>query len=209
MYLPSVFLETDIGTVGAFVDKHPLATVALVANGRPHIDHIPFIRLSDLNPGACLVAHVAKGNDTWRLTAENPAALLVFSGASAYVSPSFYPSKSVSHEVVPTWNYVSVHITGTIRVSHDESEKRQIVDQLTRRMESDRPEPWSIDDAPPPYIEKMLSGIVALFFTIEKVDAKFKASQNKSRDDVSGVVDGLLSNSLTSEAGKIAEMKSK
>jgi transcriptional regulator len=76
-------------------------------------------------------------------------------------------------------------------------------------MESDRPEPWSIDDAPPPYIEKMLSGIVALFFTIEKVDAKFKASQNKSRDDVSGVVDGLLSNSLTAEAGRIAEMKSK
>lgn len=204
MYLPSVFSEADTRVIEQFVDRHPLATVALVADGRPHIDHVPFMRLAGLGRGDRLIAHVAKANETWKLIAQNPSALLVFSGASAYVSPSFYPSKGVTHEVVPTWNYVSIHISGILSVSHDESEKRRVVDQLTRRMESDRPAPWSIDDAPPRYIEKMLSGIVALSFEIEKVDAKFKASQNKNKTDIAGVVKGLSSDSLTQDAAMVA-----
>jgi transcriptional regulator len=204
MYVPSVFSETDTETIERFVDEHPLATIVLVADGQPHIDHIPFMRSSELARGGHLVAHVAKPNLTWKLIDQNPLAVLVFTGASAYVSPSFYRSKTVTHEVVPTWNYGSVHLRGRLSYSHDHDEKRRAVDQLTQKMESQRPVPWSIDEAPHAYIEKMLTGIVALSFQIETIEAKFKASQNKKADDRLGVIEGLSSNSLTAEAAALA-----
>jgi transcriptional regulator len=204
MYVPSAFSETDTETIERFVDEHPLATVVLVADGLPHIDHIPFMRTSGLTRGGHLVAHVAKPNLTWKLVEKNPSAVVIFTGASAYVSPSFYPSKAVNHEVVPTLNYGSVHLRGRLSCSHDDDDKIRAVDQLTRKMEAPRTTPWSIDDAPHAYIEKMLTGIVALSFQIETIEAKFKASQNKGPDDRRGVVDGLSSNSLTAEAAALA-----
>lgn len=205
MYVPSVFKEADSATIERFVDEHPLATVVLVAEGQPHVDHVPFMRVSGLSPGGLLVAHVAKANNTWKLIDQNPSAVLVFTGASAYVSPSFYPSKPITHEVVPTWNYVSVHLKGKLSHSHDHDEKKRIVDRLTQKMEATRSAPWSIDDAPMPYIETMLSGIVALSFQIESIEAKFKASQNKNSKDRQGVVDGLEKNSLTTEAASVVK----
>jgi transcriptional regulator len=204
MYVPSAFSETDTETIERFVDEHPLATVVLVADGQPHIDHIPFMRTSGLTRGGHLVAHVAKPNLTWKLVENNPSAVVIFTGASAYVSPSFYPSKAVNHQVVPTWNYGSVHLRGRLSCSHDDDDKRRAVDQLTRKMEAPRPTPWSIDDAPHAYIERMLTGVVALSFQIETIEAKFKTSQNKGSDDRRGVVDGLSSNSLTAEAAALA-----
>lgn len=203
MYVPSVFSETDIGKIECFVDDHPLATVVLVADGQAHVDHIPFMRTSGLTTGGELVAHVAKANTIWKLIDQNPSAVLIFAGASAYVSPSFYPSKAITHEVVPTWNYVSIHLKGRLRLSHDNDDKRRAVDYLTRKMEATRSAPWTIDDAPSDYIEKMLTGIVSLSFQIELIEAKFKASQNKNQEDRQGVVDSLESNSLTSEAAAV------
>ena len=205
MYIPSLFKESDTATIERFVDEHPLATVVLVTDGQPHVDHIPFMRISGLSPGDVLIAHVAKANNTWKLIDQTPSAMLVFTGASAYVSPSFYPSKPITHEVVPTWNYVGVHLKGKLSYSHDHDEKKRTVDHLTRKMEATRSEPWSIDDAPASYIATMLSGVVALSFQIETIEAKFKASQNKTRKDRQGVIDGLESNSLTAEAAAIVK----
>jgi len=205
MYIPSLFKESDTATIERFVDEHPLATVVLVTDGQPHVDHIPFMRISGLSPGGVLIAHVAKANNTWKLIDQTPSAMLVFTGASAYVSPSFYPSKPITHEVVPTWNYVGVHLKGKLSYSHDHHEKKRTVDHLTRKMEATRSEPWSIDDAPASYIATMLSGVVALSFQIETIEAKFKASQNKTRKDRQGVIDGLESNSLTAEAAAIVK----
>jgi transcriptional regulator len=205
MYIPSLFKESDTATIERFVDEHPLATVVLVTDGQPHVDHIPFMRISGLSPGGVLIAHVAKANNTWKLIDQTPSAMLVFTGASAYVSPSFYPSKPITHEVVPTWNYVGVHLKGKLSYSHDHDEKKRTVDHLTRKMEATRAEPWSIDDAPASYIAAMLSGVVALSFQIETIEAKFKASQNKTRKDRQGVIDGLESNSLTAEAAAIVK----
>lgn len=207
MYLPSVFTETDLGTIQTFVDRHPLATLALVVDGQPHLDHLPWRRLSDLSRGGRLIAHVAKSNKTWRAAESGTPALLAFLGASAYISPSLYPSKAVTHEVVPTWNYASVHLRGTIRCAHDRDEKRAIVKALTEHMESSRPQPWAVDDAPKTYVDKMLDGIVALTFEIDSVQAKFKASQNRLPDDRKGVVHGLSDDPSTTEAAELVAAK--
>lgn len=207
MYLPSVFSETDPQTLEVFVDEHPLATVVFVAEDRPQVDHIPFMRVAGLGRGERLIAHVSKSNPMWKLIDGGASTVLVFSGASAYVTPSLYPSKAITHQVVPTWNYASVHIRGTLSCSHDLDEKRRTVDRLTRKMESGNASPWSIDDAPTQYIEKMLAGIVALSFEIDSIEGKIKASQNKSREDRKGVIDGLSRHPSSVEAAALAAKK--
>jgi transcriptional regulator len=119
------------------------------------------------------------------------------------VSPSFYPSKLRTHEVVPTWNYVAVHVRGTLACTHDRDTKRQLVEQLTRHMESQRQEPWAVSDAPADYIEKMLQGLVGLTLTISEIVAKTKASQNRTAEDRRGVAEGLAAEEGAREAADV------
>lgn len=207
MYVPAVFAESDQTSIDGLIDRHPLATLVFVSGGSAHVDHLPFVRLGMAKAGGELVAHVSTSNPTWKLVAEGIDAVLAFTGASAYVSPSLYPTKKITHEVVPTWNYASVHLRGRLRCSHDRDAKHRIVETLTRTMESPRTEPWAMSDAPAAYIEKMLAGVVALEFVVTDVTAKFKASQNRSAEDRRGVVAGLGAESATQEASRLAAEK--
>jgi transcriptional regulator len=205
MYLPTVFAETDAAFIADFVDQHPLATVVISDHDGLLVDHIPFIRDGELAMGHRLVAHAAKANSLWRALDTGAPAVLVFSGAGAYVSPSFYPSKQTTHEVVPTWNYVAIHVHGRLSCTNDDAEKRAIVDRLTNKMESARTDPWKMSDAPTRYIDKMLQGVVGLVFEIEAIVAKTKASQNRLPGDRAGVIAGLATEEETSEAARIVE----
>ncbi|MEY3975104.1 MAG: hypothetical protein RLZZ33_159 [Pseudomonadota bacterium] len=203
MYLPTVFAETDTAFIADFVDRHPLATVVISGHDGLLVDHIPFIRDGELTVGHRLIAHAAKANSLWRALDTGAPAVLVFSGAGAYVSPSFYPSKQTTHEVVPTWNYVAIHIHGRLTCTRDDAETRAIVDRLTNKMEATRADPWKMSDAPAHYIDQMLQGVVGLVFQIEAIVAKTKASQNRLPEDRAGVLAGLTSSEETSEALRV------
>jgi transcriptional regulator len=203
MYVPDVFKETDHDRVAQFIARHPLATLIGVQEGKPVADHLPFLCLDTLAPGSKLIAHTSISNPTWKLGENRPEVLLVFSGATAYVSPSLYPSKQQTHEVVPTYNYLSVHLRGHLEHSHERDTKLHHVTRLTEAMERTRAEPWSVDDAPAPYIEKMLKGLVALTFTVTSITAKTKASQNRLPQDQAGVARGLENDPATRDAAAL------
>jgi transcriptional regulator len=93
--------------------------------------------------------------------------------------------------VVPTWNYVSVHLHGRLSLVDDAGWLREMVESLTVRYESERDQPWSVDDAPADYIDRMLRGIVGVEFVVERVEGKAKLSQNRSEADRAGVIVGL------------------
>lgn len=203
MYVPDVFKETDHDRVAQFIARHPLATLIGVQEGKPVADHLPFLCLDTLAPGSKLIAHTSISNPTWKLGENRPEVLLVFSGATAYVSPSLYPSKQQTHEVVPTYNYLSVHLRGHLEHSHERDTKLHHVTRLTEAMERTRAEPWSVSDAPAPYIEKMLKGLVALTFTVTSITAKTKASQNRLPQDQAGVARGLENDPATRDAAAL------
>lgn len=205
MYLPTVFAEKDAAFIANFVDRHPLATVVINGHDGLIIDHIPFMREDELIAGHRLIAHAAKANSLWRALDAGAPAVLIFSGAGAYISPSLYPSKQKTHEVVPTWNYVAIHIHGRLSYTSDDLEKRAIVDRLTNKMEAARTEPWKMSDAPTRYINQMLQGIVGLTFEIDSVVAKTKASQNRLPEDRAGALAGLANNDETGEAAHVIE----
>ncbi|MFT3811449.1 MAG: FMN-binding negative transcriptional regulator [Micropepsaceae bacterium] len=183
MYTPQHFQPGDDGAALEAIARWPLAM--LVSNG-PVITHVPMLREGDR-----LIGHVALANDHWKRAADGAAAAAVFTGPDAYVSPGFYASKAEHGRVVPTWNYVAVHVHGAIRWAHDAAEKLHIVRTLTDRFEQYELKPWSVDDAPPPFIEAMLRGIVGVTLEIGRIEAQFKLSQNRSEDDRSGVELGL------------------
>jgi transcriptional regulator len=141
--------------------------------------------------GARLIGHVALANNVWRRADQGARVLAVFQGPHAYVSPNWYPSKREHHRVVPTYNYVTVHVHGRLHASHDSATKRSAVEALTARMESAQPAPWKLADAPADYLEGMLAAIVAIELRIDRVEAKWKASQNRSADDRAGVAEAL------------------
>ena len=116
---------------------------------------------------------------------------MIFHGAQAYVSPSFYPSKQVTGEVVPTYNYVIVHGYGAMKVIHDREWLRGLVTRLTNRFEAGRATPWHMTDAPAAFIDKQLGAIVGIEIALTKLSGKWKVSQNRPHEDREGVVKAL------------------
>ena len=118
-------------------------------------------------------------------------ALAIVHGPQAYISPSWYPSTARHGKVVPTWNYVSVHITGRLTVHRDPEWIRDVVTRLTARHEAGRPSPWRVSDAPGDFIDGQLRAIVGVELAIATVEAKEKLSQNRDAEDRAGALDGL------------------
>lgn len=183
MYTPEHFQPADDAAALAAIETWPLAM--LVTDG-PAITHMPMVREGD-----ALIGHVAIGNDHWKRAADGAAAVAAFTGPNAYVSPGFYASKAEHGRVVPTWNYVAVHVHGAIRWTHEAADKLEIVRMLTDRMERRETRPWSVDDAPAEFVQAMLRGIVGVRLSISRIEAQFKLSQNRFEDDRSGVELGL------------------
>jgi len=154
-------------------------------------NHIPMETVSEPAPYGLLRGHIARANPLWREYRPESEALAIFQGPQAYISPSFYPSKRETGEVVPTWNYAVVHARGSLQFIQDAGWLRSLVSRLTNAHEESRPQPWKIDDAPPPYLEKMLTMIVGFEMSIVSLAGKWKLSQNHPQGNRLGVAQGL------------------
>lgn len=183
MYTPAHFKPGDEAAAFEAIERWPLA---MLATDGPAITHLPMLREGDT-----LIGHVAVGNGHWKQAADGTKAVAAFTGPDAYISPGFYASKAEHGRVVPTWNYIAVHVHGTIAWLHEPADKLHIVRTLTDRFERRELKPWSVNDAPPAYIEAMLRGIVGVRLAISGIESQFKLSQNQTEDDRSGVELGL------------------
>lgn len=190
MYQPSHFVQHDRAQIAALVATYPLATLVGTQGGALAADHLPLLYDEHEGPHGTLRGHVARANALWRLCDAQPV-LAIFHGAQAYVSPSWYPTKAETHKVVPTWNYAVVHAHGTLRAIDDAAWLRAFVTRLTARHEAGRPAPWAVSDAPADYIEQMLRAIVGIEIVVERIDAKWKTSQNRNAAERDGAARAL------------------
>jgi transcriptional regulator len=141
-------------------------------------------------PHGRLMGHVARNNRQWKVPPVGEAMAIV-RGPDAYISPAWYATKREHGRVVPTWDYVTAHVHGTLVVHDDPTWVEANVRALTARHEGIRSEPWSVDDAPPPYVAGQLRAIVGVELVISRIEAKFKLSQNRSDEDIDGAIAGL------------------
>jgi transcriptional regulator len=207
LYLPAYFEESRTGVLHALMRARPLATLVTLSDSGLAANHIPLETVPEPLPHGVLRGHVARANPLWREYRAGSEALAIFHGPQAYISPSFYPTKQQTGEVVPTWDYAVVHARGTLRFVQDSAWLRALVSRLTDAHEASRRMPWKIDDAPSPYIERMLSLIVGFELSITGLTGKWKLSQNHPAANRQGVVKGLR-DAEGAESGQVADMLS-
>jgi transcriptional regulator len=194
MYLPQHFAQTDPAALQALMREHPLATLVTPgadgADGNISADLVPL----EFDPGVGehgeLRGHVARANPLWKLAAGRPV-LAVFHGPQAYVSPSLYPTKALTHKVVPTWNYTVVQAQGVLHAEDDAPWLHALVSRLTGHHEATRSQPWAVTDAPPDFVQQMLRAIVGIRIPVQQLVGKWKVSQNRNEPDRLGVAGGL------------------
>jgi transcriptional regulator len=190
MYLPAHFEQRDSAQLHTLMRAHPLATLVTQGPDGLTADHLPLEFDAAAGARGTLRGHVARANPLWR-HAGGQAVLAVFTGAQAYVSPSWYATKAATHKVVPTWNYAAVHARGTLRVVDDPGWLRPLVARLTSAHETGRAHPWALDDAPADYLAQVLRAIVGIEIELTQLQGKWKVSQNRGAADRAGVAAGL------------------
>lgn len=190
MYQVGAFREERIDVMHALMRNHRLATLVTVSDGVPEANHLPLLIDPEPSPHGTLRGHVARANPVWS-HAEGREVLAIFQGPQAYVTPSWYPSKRDTGQVVPTWNYAVAHAYGSLVMRDDREWLRDLVTRLTDRQEAGLPQPWRVDDAPAEYLERMLGAIVGIEIPVRRLVGKWKVSQNRSDKDRAGVVQGL------------------
>lgn len=192
MYVPEHFEESDLQGLRSFIASRGFGTLVVAGGQGIEANHLPFLLdASGPAPQGVLACHVARKNPAWQQLEAGASVLAIFQGPDAYISPAWYPGKDETGRVVPTWNYLAVHATGRARVIHDADWLLHHLNKLTDHHEAGRDTPWSVDDAPQEFVQRLLGAIVGIEITIERLTGKRKASQNQPECNRQGVIAGL------------------
>lgn len=176
LYQPAHFEVVDRATLVALMREQPLATLVSVSSGEPGFTHLP-LEVEQRGDGLRLLGHVARANPHWSQWVDGAAVTAIFRGPDGYVSPRWYSSR----EAVPTWNYIVVHACGRIAVTDDSEAKERILKALIDRHDPAYRAQW--DELGEEYREKMKRAIVGLSIEVDRLEGKFKLSQNRPAQD--------------------------
>ncbi len=178
MYVHPAF-KTDDDKAWKYVEERGFGAVVAIDAGKPVASHVPLMTMGGLDGGR-VQFHVARVNPLHEVIARAPDVLVTVWGPDAYISPDWY----VSHDQVPTWNYVSVHLSGTARrLAPDEALEH--VEALSLRFEARLApkKPWSTSKMPAKKLEAMLKAIVPIEIAVDKIEASWKLGQHKTAAD--------------------------
>lgn len=192
MYLPSAFREDSLDIQHEFIRAHPLGVVCTSGEGGLMANHIPCLLYPE-GPNGVLRLHVARANPQLAELAAGRECLVAFHGAQAYITPSWYATKAETHKVVPTWNFVAVHVWGRPVIQDDPAWLRAQLEALTDSQEKARVQPWHVDEAPADFIAAQMRAIIGVEIPIARIEGKWKVSQNRNAADREGVAEGLVS----------------
>src|SRR5665213_736787 len=126
-----------------------------------------------------ILTHVARANPWWRSLSNGTDVLALFLTASAYISPSNYPSRFERPGTVPTWNFVAAEVRGRITVHDDPEWLGRQVRVVTDQFEANRSPQWSVEDAPSEYVAQQVRAIVGIEIEVATIQGKAKLSQNR------------------------------
>lgn len=178
MYIPSQHRVTEQSQLVAFMRQNSFATLVSCGNGSdvaPEATHLPLLTREQPDGTILLTGHFARANSHWELC-RNQNVLAIFHGPHAHISGSWYGEASV----VPTWNYVAVHAVGKLRVLEDAVEIRASLAATVDVYEQKLDRPWTMNDAPADYLEKLQAAIVAFEIEVVELQGKWKLNQHHS-----------------------------
>jgi len=191
MYVPAQFKEDRVPVLHDAIRKYGFGTLVTSSEQELEASHLPLLLDAEPAPLGTVLGHVARANPQWQRVKPDFQALAIFLGPNTYITPSWYPTKQQNGKVVPTWNYLAIHAYGTISFFDDPGALRAHVGRMTDTHEAPRAAPWAVSDAPADYVDQMLRAIVGFKLRITRLEGKWKMSQNRPEQDVSGVLEGL------------------
>jgi transcriptional regulator len=171
MYIPTSFSETDLSRLHDMLERSSFALLVTQVEAVLQITHLPLLLDRGAGPFGTLVGHLARANPHADQLAGRPSTV-IFSGPHTYISPTWYEAQNV----VPTWNYVAVHVTGTAELITEPVALRAIVERMTDTYEAGMPTPWKLPDSTA--IDRMLDQIVGFRLPIQSIEGKWKLNQN-------------------------------
>jgi transcriptional regulator len=196
MYPPPHHQSNDIQKIIAVIKQYPFGMLVSAKDGHPFATHIPIIYNESSGK---LVAHIDRQNPQVETLIDGAEVTVVFRGPDTYISPSVY-----STEQLPTWNYIYVHITGTITLIHEAEAIKQTMIDMTAFLEGNNPKFQLHKENPK--MDRMVPYIQAFDITITNWEGKFKLSQDKIPADYELAKAELIKNSKSSDKGFIEEI---
>ena len=185
LYEPKHFKVEDRAAALAVMRRYPLATLVSAGGAEPLFTHAPLIA-HERDGALRLLGHMARANPHWQAWADGGRVTAIFHGPNGYVSPSWYTTQ----EAVPTWNYVVVHAQGAVTLAHDSAGKETILKALIDAHDPPYRRQW--DEAlSEEFRERQKSAIVGFEIAVDRIDAKFKLSQNRLPADRANVLAAL------------------
>ena len=203
MYIPKANLEDRLPVLQRMMAAHPLAAVVTLGGSGLVASHVPLVYGPDGEPEkepdgesggsgfGILKGHVSRANTQWKDIARGIDALAIFAGPQHYISAGWYPGKDEGGREVPTWNYITVHAYGPLRIVHDPGWLLAHLESLTNIHEAGFATPWKVSDAPAEFIASLLKAIVGFEMPIRRLEGKWKVSQNRDQRDREAVIAGL------------------
>ena len=180
MYTPKPFALDDVEAQAAIIRDHPFGTLVTQGEDGLHATHLPFLLHKGPDGTLILAGHMAQQNP--QLGHTDRPALVIFSGPHAYISPRWYETP----DLVPTWNYVAVHVHGVMTIRDDPAESERHLKALIDRFDS-----GGSGIVPESTMKTLLPGIRAFEIAVTRIEGKAKLSQNRSSADREGVIAGL------------------
>jgi len=194
VYIPEHFRNEDRASALAFMRANPFVILISNTDDGPFGTHVPVV-IRESAHHLTIRGHVAKANPHWRYLQNDPTCLMIFHGPHAYISPSNYDTR----EVVPTWNYSAVHIYGKATTYAEPDQLLDMLHDLIPTFEAAYEQQWaSLTEA---FRQRMLSHIVGFEIAVAKLEAKFKLSQNRTRNEQQHIIDSLSGASDTAVSG--------
>ncbi|MFG6445486.1 FMN-binding negative transcriptional regulator [Microbacterium sp. P07] len=196
------FAMTDVGELRRLIESNPWMTLVSNTDGGLVASHYAVL-LDEERDDLTVVGHVGKPDDHLHGLGEREL-LLVVQGPHGYVSPSWYGDVAA----VPTWNYVSAHLTGVPEILAPD-ENLRVLDRLVERFEREVPEPRMLWERPndATFVERLERGTVGFRLTPTKVVAKRKLSQNKTSEVVETIITELSGDGPYAQHELAAEMR--
>jgi transcriptional regulator len=191
MHTSKTFKENDPAALLKIMQENAFATIITNDDeGKPVATQLPFL-VKQKDDQIILQAHFAKVNPQWKHLEENSQVLVSFQGPHCYISPSWYDDSSV-----PTWDYVTVQVYGVAKLFESNQQTAELIEELTDKYEQALDKPWKAKNN---YPDKMLNAIIGFEISVQEIQGKVKIGQNKSGEDLKGVVKALDKSSLDNE----------
>lgn len=188
MYNYSHYKENDRKKVIEFMQAHPFVTlIGTKADGRIEATQVPV--LVEESDGKLIVSgHISRKSDHCKALQDNPATLMIFTGAHAYVSGSWYASNP---QQASTWNYISVHARGDVQWMSEDG-LRDMLKKLSLHFENGNTASSTVyENLPAEYIDKLVKAIVGFQVEITELDNVYKLSQNRDEKSYDNIVKEL------------------